>query len=278
MTAQSNITITGTASGNGKFNSSAQGGGGGGILIGSANFTDGQLVPASIYPSTSWGSGSASGGSISISAGQFKASVPTATGNSYTWLEYFFPPNTLDVYVELDTRLSVGQWCKFIKFFGINLEGEEATYGYANTTYGLLAGGVLPAISFGDGAILTNDAQNVIYLDGTYPQYSGRSYGSTAVISTPQNANYTGIAGGAMRHIKIHQKFNTGTTSGNEIANGAFYLEIDGVVYANCTGLFNRNPNNKSLDRVAFGGYAQDGTAPFDMYFDNIKISTGGFV
>jgi len=277
VAAPSSITISGVASGNGKFNSSAQGGGTP-TLIGTANFTDGNLVPASIYPNTSWGSGSASGGAISIVGGQFKSAVPIATGNTYTWLEFFFPPNTNDVYLEIQARLSVGQWSKFIKFFGINLPGEEATYGYSNTTYGLLAGGVLPAISFGDGSILTNDAQNVIYLNGAYPQYSGRSYPGTAVISTPQNADYTGIAGGPMRTIKIHQKFNTGTTSGNEVANGAYYLEIDGVVYANCTGLFNRHPNNKTLDRVTFGGYAQDGTVAFDMFFDNIKISTGGFM
>jgi hypothetical protein len=278
-----NVTIIGTASGNGKFNTADQGlTPGVGTLIGLADFSTSGLVPASISPNTHWESGAYSGGAISIVGGAFKAAIPLATGNVYTLLEFFFAPNTRDVYIEMRVKFSVGQWLKFIKFFGINLEGEEATYGYSNATYGVLESGELPYISFGDGANtnqypLLNDVGQQVRLDSTYPQYVGRSYPSPAIVSTPQSASFS-FDDGEFHTIKIHQKFNSGTTAENEVADGVSYLEIDGLVYSNTRNLFNRHYMNKSLDRVSFLGYAQNGTVPFDVFIELIKISTGGFV
>ncbi len=83
--------------------------------------------------------------------------------------------------------------------------------------------------------------------------------------------------GTGWHHFRIHIKFNSGTTTLNEVPDGEIYIEIDGKIYVNATGLFNRNPANGPIDHIEFFGWAQNETQPFQVWYDDIRISTGGF-
>jgi hypothetical protein len=76
----------------------------------------------------------------------------------------------------------------------------------------------------------------------------------------------------------MHVKYNSGTTAENEVADGEYYVEIDGKVYVNATGLFNRHYSNLPIDRVEFFNWAQNGTQPFEIWLDDIRVTTGGFL
>ncbi len=117
----------------------------------------------------------------------------------------------------------------------------------------------------------------MINLDGTYPNWIGRSHG-IAKLSTPQNSIWSGSNWGTdWHHFKMRVKFNSGTTAANEVADGAYSLEIDGKLYAEATGLFNRHYSNGSIESVAMFNWAQNGDAPFEIWYDDFKITTGGF-
>jgi len=73
-------------------------------------------------------------------------------------------------------------------------------------------------------------------------------------------------------------KFNSVNASGVPVPDGEVYVEIDGKVYVDATGLYDRNPANGPINYIQFGGWAQTDPRPFDVWFDNIRISTGGFV
>ncbi|HEV2268362.1 MAG TPA: hypothetical protein VGR92_02790 [Steroidobacteraceae bacterium] len=182
-----------------------------------------------------------------------------------------------DVYIEFWAKMpGTKGGCKFAKVFG------DRSDGYANTTIGTnYTGGDYGAIyqiGFGDGKTLVNDGQHDIALDGTNPQSIGRSYG-TAAVSTPQNSAFTSVDWGtAWHHFRIHVKFNSGTTRQNEVPNGEVYLEIDGNVYVDATGLYNRNPLNGPIHHIEFFGWAQKDPERFQLWYDDIRISTGGFL
>lgn len=173
---------------------------------------------------------------------------------------------------------AVKQGLKFLKIFG----QSPVNGNYANTTFALDYTGGDPGsmyqVSFGDGSTVGNDTGNVINFDGTYPAWIGRSYGK-AVLSTPQKASFGSVKWGtSWHHFQMRVKFNSGTTSANEVNDGAYYVAIDGNVYVNATGLFNRNPSNGPIDRVELFGWSQNGASPFEIWYDNVKISTGGFM
>ena len=167
---------------------------------------------------------------------------------------------------------------KFVKIFGQRLTPDN----YANTTFETnYTGGDYGSIGqaeFGDGTSLTNDSGNAINFDGAYPQWIGRSYG-TAVVQTPQMSAFSSTDWGTgWHHFLIHVKFNSGTTAQNEVPNGEVYLAIDGKVYVDATGLYNRNPANAPIDFIGFFGWAQKDPQPFQVYYYDIRISTGGFM
>lgn len=78
--------------------------------------------------------------------------------------------------------------------------------------------------------------------------------------------------------VRIHIKFNSGTTQQNEVPNEEYYVEIDGNVYVDATGLYNRNPANGPIDYVESLGWAQKNPQPFKLWYEDIRISTGGFM
>lgn len=241
-------------------------------------------------PSTgNWGFGSQGGGAVSIStdttqnfnhsAGSIKGSYPAPVGDLYVWGGYDISAlNLNDVYIDFWARMPSAKkhGLKFLKIFG-----QRNGSNYANTTFGLDYTGVnyggMYAVSFGDGSSIGNDTANVINFDGTYPSWIGRSYGK-ATVATPQKALWSSSNwSDTWHHFKIHVKFNTGTLATNEVADGAYYVEIDGKVYVDATGLFNRNYSNGPIQKISFFDWSQGGTVPFEIWYDDIRITTGGF-
>lgn len=281
-----NITIIGTASGNGKFNTADQNltPPEGAVLLGASDFASGNKLPGIVASGYAWGEGAQNGATTEIIGDAYRINYPTTTGGVYQWFELLFPDADVesDVYIQFQARfpLAARGGSKFCKVFSTHDVGD----GYCNTTFGLTGDAndtVMSQISFGDGAGASNqnDVGNVINLDGTYPEWSGRSYGVTASISTPQNSVFGASEWGTTWHtFKIRCKWNSGHV-GTEVADGAYYVEIDGDVYVNATGLFNSHPTNtKAIDYISFGNYAGGDQPPYSMEFKDIKISKGGFI
>ena len=180
-----------------------------------------------------------------------------------------------EFYAEFSARMpGATGGCKFFK-----AHGQDTSFNYANCTFGLEADtGLLDRISFGDGTNNENDTQNIIKLDGTQSSLIGRSFGSATVL-TPQSSNWGDTDWGTGWHtFKFYVKFNSGTTSGNEVADGEFYLEIDGDVYVDATGLFNRHYSNLPIEYMTFFDYAQNNDDAFGVDIDDIVFSDNGFM
>lgn len=249
------------------------------------------LLPKAAIGIPGWVMGSQNGGSIGVQAttgpdgaalDALEGSYPVPTGGQYIWADYSVASlNIEDVYVEFWAKMpGPKEGCKFIKVFG-QILGGATPYAADATVATNYAGGDLGAIdqiSFGDGTTRGNDSQNVINLNGAYPQWIGRSYG-TAVVTTPQLGAFSSAQWGTgWHHFRVHMKFNSGTTAQNEVPDGEFYLEIDGKAYVDATRLYNRNPADAPIDHVEFFGWAQTQTQPFQLAYDDIRISTGGFM
>lgn len=212
------------------------------------------------------------------SGGSLKANYPVSTGGVYAWSTYNIAShNTNNISLDFWAKMpNAKQGLKFIKIFGGNADGDHSNY--ANTTFSLDYTGIDPggmySVAFGDGTTISNDTQQIINLNGENPQLIGRSYGQ-AVISTPTGPWRSSDWGTTWHHFRIRVKFNSGTSASNEVADGSCYLEIDGKVYVNATGLFNRHYSNTFIDRVEFFGWSQNGDTPFELWYDDIKITIG---
>lgn len=224
------------------------------------------------------------GGSSSVVGDALRLSWdddPTGSGYYGPSLGLFMdnPGITLqDVYVEFEARFPANiNGCKFVKFFGRRTETE----GYSNATFNLLwSTGEFANIIFTDGTDLEGDAGRALFFSGGNTSVNvGRAWG-TATISTPQNSSFDETEWGNTWHtFKFRYKQNSGTSSDNEVADGVFYVEIDGNVYLDVQNIFNRNPSNvQGLEKIEFGGWSQDGGGAFQLDFRNIKISSGGFL
>lgn len=239
-----------------------------------------------------WHYSAVRGGSLSLASTE----SPTLPGVSTIALEGSYPLpgaggqyvvasynieslRTEDIYIEFWAKMPGAKGgCKFLKIFS----DQSTAAGYANLTIGPnYSGGdygSIYQIAFGDGSVRVNDGQHGIWLNGTHPQSIGRSYGR-ATILTPQNTAFSSADWGtAWHHFRVHVRFNSGTTAQNEVPDGEVYLEIDGKVYADATGLYNRNPVNGPIHNVEFFGWAQQDPQPFQVWLDGIRISTGGFL
>ena len=243
--------------------------------------------------SPNWSIGAQLGGSVSISsdttknysgsAGSLKGSYPASgSGETYVWAAYDLSAlATRDLYIEFQAKMpNAKQGLKFVKVFGDQSGGPSPNF--ANTTFFLDNTGSMEYVGFGDGSNTGNDTANGVWLAGINDPDRlyhgvGRSQGLATVL-TPQNAIWSGSNWGTgWHHFKLHVKFNSGTSALNEVNDGELYVEIDGVVYVNATGLFNRHYSNGPINRVEFFGWAQNGTLPFEVWYDNIRITTGGF-
>jgi hypothetical protein len=253
-------------------------------------------IPTSAMNLSGWTIGAQVGGSIGIQP----TPPPEATASTVDALEGIYPDppsagqyiwadysvaalNTEDIYIEFWAKMP-SQYkggCKFVKVFGerATIAGAESNADVTiYTDYTGVDFGAIREIVFGDGTSLRNDSQNAILLSGANPTFVGRSYG-TAVVKTPQMSDFPSSAWGTgWHHFRMHIKFNSGTTSQNEVPNGEYYLEIDGKVYVDATSLYNRNPANGPINYIEFFGWAQKDPEPFTLWYDDIRISTGGFV
>ena len=240
-------------------------------IVTSLDFSDGES-PAG------WSQGAQDGGSLEFSDGYLHAGYPNVSdGQTYVWFSYDISAlGTLEVFIEFDARMTSPHGFKFLKFFG------ESGDGYANTTVGLdytgIDNGGMFSIGFGDGTNRENDTQQIIRLDGEAPELIGRSYGATAVVETPQGARFASSDWGTdWHHFRVRQRFNSGTSTETEVADGRVYLEIDGRVYVDAAGLFNRHYANGPLRAIGLCGWSQGDGGPFTVDYDNIVISTGCF-
>lgn len=242
----------------------------------------GSYPPASTHANTNWSSTAFNGSSVGVvddaAAPNLKAvkAMYPISGAGSTFVDFDFNMSALgiyDVYIEFKVKMgTVAGALKLLKVFSVN-GGSD----YANFTMqpDWNSAGFMKQIAFGDGTGTENDSGNVVRFDGTNPSWAGRSYPSTALISAPQAAGWNITAG--YQTVKVHLKFNSGTTALNEVADGEIYVEVDGDVYMNATGLFNRHYSNGQIDRIGFFGYSQNNAAALDTYLTDIVISTGGF-
>jgi hypothetical protein len=265
-----------------------------GTLIARADWSVHGLVPTDVAgyeATTSW---SHWGGGASITQnGTFARGVyPDTTGSNANGgfaLQLDESLGIAEIYVQMDVRYPLAapakQGLKFLKFFGGDGNGTT-TFDSANFTFNPQYdnGGKWDWVAFGDGATTGNDTSNAIFFGtvdnnpasaGYNASWIGRSFGSETVLR-PQGDGFQ--FDDNWHTIKVIAKYNTGTTSGNEVANGRFYVEIDGLVYLDAQDFFNRHPTNpryfKSLELF---GWTQN-TQGFTIDYRNVQISTGGFV
>ncbi len=257
------------------------------VVLGQADFESGVL------PSTNgWGFGAQQGGQVSISAdtslnhngskGSIRGVYPKpGTGGVYIWGGLDIAAlNLRDIYIEFYAKMPNAKYgVKFLKVFGQRVSG--AGEHYANTTFLLDYTGVdyagMWGFGFGDGTTVGNDAQNVVKFNGENRDWIGRSQG-VAIINTPQGKFWPSSAWGSeWHHFRFHLKFNSGTTKENEVPDGAVYVEIDGKVYADVKNIFNRHYLNKPIQNISIFDWSQGGSVPFELWYDDIKITTGGF-
>lgn len=247
-------------------------------------------LPSTLINTPGWSIGAQNGGAVGVqaTAGPTGSTVDALEGDYpvpgnggwYIWANYSVASlNTEDVYIEFWARMPAAkEGCKFVKIFGQNLVQGSFANATIGTNYTGGDYGAVWQVSFGDGTSVANDDQNVINLNGTYPQWIGRSYG-TAVVQTPQMSAFSSTDWGTgWHHFLIHVKFNSGTTAQNEVPNGEFFLEVDGKVYADATGLYNRNPADGPISYIGFFGWAQGDPSAFELDYYDIRISTGGFM
>jgi hypothetical protein len=216
---------------------------------------------------------------VNVNALEGSYPVPGAGGQFVVASYNLASLQTEDIYIEFWAKMPGAKGgCKFLKIFS----DRPTSNNYANATiftdYSNGDFGSVYQLTFGDGSVLPNDGQHGINLDGSNPQSIGRSYG-TAKVLTPQMTAFTSADWGTQwHHFRVHVKFNSGTTRQTETPDGEVYLEIDGKVYVDATGLYNRNPANGPIHNVEVFGWAQNDPRPFQLWYDDIRISTGGFL
>lgn len=244
-----------------------------------------------------WGIGNQGGGVVVVSQdpveqiskdsrSALKATYPVGNGNIYGWASFDMTPyKTDEVFVEFSAKMpNAKQGLKFLKIFGS--KGTNGS-GYANTTFaldytGVATGkGTLGQIGFGDGTSIENDTQNVISFTGSNPSWIGRSFG-VATVLTPEKKAFTAAEWGTEWHrFRFKVKFNSVVKNANgtftEINDGEYYVEIDGREYVNAKGLLNRHSLNGPISKVALLDWSQNIDTSFDIWYDNIIISLGGF-
>lgn len=187
--------------------------------------------------------------------------------------------NVADLYIQFKARMPNAKWgLKFLKIFGKVSTTNTPNDTYSNTTWQLIYGtGAFEAVQFGDGSSLSNDNASAIGFEGGV-QGGLTARNSGAIISCPQSKAFlVSDWGTAMHQFKFRVKFNTGTSALNEVADGAYYLEIDGNVYVDATNIFNRSYQSGNIDRIEIGGYTTGNNPSFDIEYDDLIISTGGF-
>lgn len=258
------------------------------VLIAYANFNNGNLQPTSIVSGINWNHYSNGSAALSIEGNSIKGICPASNGSNHV--------NVLGLGVSVLQTRSV--FIKFrAKFRGrphaikfCKVHGMRATefpggtveipdpHGEANCTFGLGPYGNMVNTSYGDGSTTGNDTANIIVLAGA-PHQLGRAQG-LATVDTPQNSAFTEAMWGddEWHEFRVHVKFNSGTSSEDEVNDGVFYVEIDGQIYVYARGIYNRHYSNLPIDYISFFDVAQDNDYGYELLYDDIQISTGNFM
>ena len=254
------------------------------VLLGRANFTDGNISPASIMTGHTWGADS--DGSMLVESSALRMNYPdllAGVGGIYNYLNFNVPNGYKELYIKFDAKIpNAKHGLKFCKIFGINATGGSNTVANAtfNLDYSGIDNGAMRTVIFGDGSTNVNDAQNAVHLNGSNPSWVGRSWGNGAVITSGGQFFDSADWGTGWHTFRFKIKFNDGTTSENEINNGEILVNIDGIDYVHATGLFNRHYTNGDISYISFGNWTQaptGGSPAFDIHYDNIFISRNGF-
>jgi len=286
------------------------------VTLADVDFTEAEFVvgsevlsertPASTYANTSWATYNAGTTTLTVendvdfTSGRCIESIIQATpepaGGVYSALEFDVSNINLDdVYIQFEAKKSSKGSVKFMKIKGINNENGDGQQDYADftvqPTWDVLAGTIpdnLTECGFGTGVNYTtglpdyeNDSNAVARFNGTNPEFLGiNNYPLTQ--NTPNGIfNYFGsnfaFVYGQVHTFKFRFKYSSGTSLANEVADGAIYVEIDGVVYLDVQNIFNRHFTNGSMDKIAFFDWGQNNNAIHTLRYSGFKISTGGF-
>lgn len=189
--------------------------------------------------------------------------------------------NTNNVYLRFRAKMPKAKHgLKFVKIFG-----QRDNDNYANSTFGLDYTGTdfggMYQTSFGDGSSAINDTASVIGLEGYYN--IGRAQGLPGVnILTPQNKAFTSSDWGNDWHLfELYVKFNSGNSPATEKNDGEYQVKIDGKVYVDAKGLFNRHYTNKPIATIELLGWTQTipghSVSEFEIWYDDIELSINGW-
>ena len=220
------------------------------------------------------------GGTLDYSNGYVRGTYPEGVDEASCGIDIALPAEAQEIYVEFKARMNGAvHGLKFCKLFG-----QTGSNGYANCTFGLdytgIDNGGMLVWSFGDGASAGNqDTTHIISLNESLSTTSiGRNTG-TAVIAA-ENGEFASSDWGSDWHtFRLYFKHSTGLTSETEVADGAVYIEIDGVVMLDAGTLFTRHFNNgQFIESVQPFGWTQGSAPNFHIDYDDIVISQGGFV
>lgn len=257
-------------------------GGGDGTLIFGDNFDAGVLTGWTSY-------GSQNGGSITVitdtaqtylgSAGSLKFSHPAGFNGVAAWANInILGFNKREIFIEFVAKMPSNKWGgKFCKVFGENVSGS-----YANTTFGLdYVTGDMLGVASGDGVNIGNDSVVYYKFAGSTPGEIGRNYNLPGFsMATPMGAKFAATDWGTSWHkFRFRVKFNSGTTSLNEVNDGEYDVWIDGNKYLEVRGCFNRHYSNGPIRSVQLFEWTQ-GTPPlgFEIWYDDFKVSENGFM
>ncbi len=259
------------------------------VVLGTADFESAQVRPTQAAMGASWYGGG--GAQLRVENGALRVDYPD--GQSYPSVGLAIAAvDSREVFIQFRARMPGPRGgFKFFKVFGYNPRDNSLTgwngsvaSNYANSTFGLDYTGIedgkgsLYYIGFGDGTETENDTANGIWLAGGNARGIGRSFGR-ATVSTPQMRNFRAADWGDGWHtFRMMMRFNSGTTAATEVADGSYFLEIDGRVFVRATGVLNRHWSNRPLiDRVEIAGWSQSNDGPFSVWYDDVQITTGSF-
>lgn len=185
------------------------------------------------------------------------------------WCDWNPTQNVQEFYVKFNFKMDCGSGtcaggAKFLKIFG-----QTGTNAYANATTAFnysSSSPVFTGLSYGSAgdkrdtsSVLNYDGAKIIQSGGVSPTITASGTGS---INPKDNKWHT---------WELHMKYNDDGQN-----NGIFEVWYDGVKVLGATGVNNRSINSpKYVRAIQLGGWNQAyGGKPYDIYYDNVVIST----
>lgn len=207
---------------------------------------------------------------------------PSRVGGGVSWPSVWFDfPNGAapqEYYFQFEARRdgSIQSCSKFVKCYG----GNGGAPSYSNTTWnnGYTSSSV-STISFGNGAGLTNDTQNVISYETGHDDEQATRYPSVPANVRTKSIYHGGSFDGSewgngtqWKKWRFRIKVNTGTSPETEINDGIFEVWVDGVQRVGAYNIMNRHYSSSFFSKMEFLSYMQDNLG-FTLDMRNITIS-----